>query len=59
MNIAWLNAKTINQSLPAIVNAVNNIMSIHKNEKGLFILRHILIFSTSIYKKEYQQRKCN
>jgi Rad3-related DNA helicase len=35
MNIAWLNAKTMNQSLPAIANAVNNIMSIHKNEKGI------------------------
>ena len=35
MNIAWLNAKTINQSLPVIANAVNNIMSIHKNEKGI------------------------
>jgi Rad3-related DNA helicase len=35
MNIAWLNAKTIGQSLPSIANAVNNIMSIHKNEKGI------------------------
>jgi ATP-dependent DNA helicase DinG len=35
MNIAWLNAKTISQSLPSIANAVNNIMSIHKNEKGI------------------------
>jgi Rad3-related DNA helicase len=35
MNIAWLNAKTMNQSLPAIANAVNNIMSTHKNEKGI------------------------
>jgi ATP-dependent DNA helicase DinG len=35
MNIAWLNAKTMNQSLPAIANAVNNIMSIHRNEKGI------------------------
>jgi ATP-dependent DNA helicase DinG len=35
MNVAWLNAKTINQSLPAIANAVNNIMTTHKNEKGI------------------------
>ena len=35
MNVAWLNAKTIGQSLPSIANAVNNIMSIHKNEKGI------------------------
>ena len=35
MNIAWLNAKTMGQSLPAIANAVSNIMSIHKNEKGI------------------------
>ncbi len=35
MNVAWLNAKTISQSLPSIANAVNNIMSIHKNEKGI------------------------
>src|SRR5438093_3733677 len=35
MNVAWLNAKTMGQSLPAIANAVNNIMSIHKNEKGI------------------------
>jgi ATP-dependent DNA helicase DinG len=35
MNVAWLNAKTIGQSLPSIANAVNNIMNIHKNEKGI------------------------
>jgi ATP-dependent DNA helicase DinG len=35
MNVAWLNAKTISQSLPSIANAVNNIMSIHKNDKGI------------------------
>jgi Rad3-related DNA helicase len=35
MNIAWLNAKTLTQSLPTIANAVNNIMSIHRNEKGI------------------------
>jgi ATP-dependent DNA helicase DinG len=35
MNVAWLNAKTMNQSLPAIANAVNNIMTTHKKEKGI------------------------
>src|ERR671910_1879678 len=35
MNVAWLNAKTMNQSFPAIANAVNNIMTTHKNEKGI------------------------
>jgi ATP-dependent DNA helicase DinG len=35
MNIAWLNARTIGQSLPTIANAVNNIMSMHRNEKGI------------------------
>jgi ATP-dependent DNA helicase DinG len=35
MNVAWLNAKTMNQSLPAIANAVNNIMTTHKKDKGI------------------------
>jgi ATP-dependent DNA helicase DinG len=35
MNVAWLNAKTMNQSLPVIANAVNNIMTTHKKEKGI------------------------
>lgn len=35
MNVAWLNAKTMAQSLPTIAGAVNNIMSMHKNEKGI------------------------
>jgi ATP-dependent DNA helicase DinG len=35
MNVAWLNAKTIGQSLPSIASAVNNIMTTHKNEKGI------------------------
>lgn len=35
MNVAWLNAKTMGESMPKIVNAIDNIMSIHRNEKGI------------------------
>ena len=49
MNIAWLNAKTMNQSLPAIANAVNNIMTTHKNEKGII---HITSYSQLRFIKE-------
>jgi ATP-dependent DNA helicase DinG len=35
MNVAWLNAKTMAESMPDIAKAVNNIMLIHKNEKGI------------------------
>jgi ATP-dependent DNA helicase DinG len=35
MNVAWLSAKTMNASMPKIAQAVDNIMSIHKNEKGI------------------------
>lgn len=35
MNVAWLNAKTITESMPKIAKAVDNIMSTHKNEKGI------------------------
>jgi Rad3-related DNA helicase len=35
MNVAWLNAKTMNVSMPKIAQAVDNIMSIHRNEKGI------------------------
>lgn len=34
-NTAWLNAKTMGESMPKIVNAVNEIMSNHKDEKGI------------------------
>lgn len=34
-NTAWLNAKTMGESMPKIVNAVNEIMSKHKDEKGI------------------------
>jgi Rad3-related DNA helicase len=35
MNVAWLNAKTMNESMPKIVSAIDNIMCIHRNEKGI------------------------
>jgi Rad3-related DNA helicase len=35
MNVAWLSAKTMTENMPKIVKAVDNIMSIHKNEKGI------------------------
>jgi ATP-dependent DNA helicase DinG len=35
MNVAWLSAKTMNLSMPKIAQAVDNIMSIHRNEKGI------------------------
>jgi Rad3-related DNA helicase len=35
MNVAWLNAKTIVGNMPKIAQAVDNIMSIHRNEKGI------------------------
>jgi ATP-dependent DNA helicase DinG len=35
MNVAWLNAKTMNVSMPKIAQAVDNIMSIHRDEKGI------------------------
>ncbi|MDQ3848572.1 MAG: DEAD/DEAH box helicase family protein, partial [Thermoproteota archaeon] len=35
MNIAWLSAKTMNANMPKIVQAIDNIMSIHRNEKGI------------------------
>ncbi len=34
-NIAWLNAKTMSESMPKIVEAVDKIMSKHKDEKGI------------------------
>ncbi|MFL6309653.1 MAG: helicase C-terminal domain-containing protein [Nitrososphaera sp.] len=35
MNVAWLSAKTMNTNMPKIVQAIDNIMSIHSNEKGI------------------------
>lgn len=35
MNVAWLSAKTMSESLPKIAKAIDNIMAVHKNEKGI------------------------
>ena len=35
MKVAWLNAKTMSESMPNIARAVDNIMCMHKNEKGI------------------------
>jgi Rad3-related DNA helicase len=35
MNVAWLSAKTMQESLPKIAKAVDSIMSMHKNDKGI------------------------
>jgi ATP-dependent DNA helicase DinG len=35
MNVAWLNARSMQESMPKIVKAIDNIMTIHKNEKGI------------------------
>ncbi|HYF98991.1 MAG TPA: helicase C-terminal domain-containing protein [Candidatus Saccharimonadales bacterium] len=35
MNVAWLNAKTMNESLPNIVKVLDNLLSVHKNDKGI------------------------
>jgi ATP-dependent DNA helicase DinG len=35
MNVAWLNAKTMNESLPNIVKVLDNLLTVHKNDKGI------------------------
>jgi Rad3-related DNA helicase len=35
MNVAWLNARTMNESLPSIVKVLDNLLSVHKNDKGI------------------------
>jgi Rad3-related DNA helicase len=35
MNVAWLNARTMQESLPNIVKVLDNLLSIHKNDKGI------------------------
>lgn len=52
MNIAWLNSKTIMDNLPTIAKTVNNIMSIHKNEKGI-------IHTTSYFQLEFIKKNLN
>jgi ATP-dependent DNA helicase DinG len=52
MNIAWLNSRNILDNLPIIAKTVNNIMSIHKNEKGI-------IHTTSYLQLEYIKNNLN
>ena len=52
MNIAWLNSKNIMDNLPTIAKTVNNIMSIHKNEKGI-------IHTTSYFQLEFIKNNLN
>lgn len=35
MNVAWLNARTMNESLPIISRVIDNLLSVHKNDKGI------------------------
>ncbi|VFJ13676.1 helicase C-terminal domain-containing protein [Candidatus Nitrosocosmicus franklandus] len=35
MNVAWLNAKTMNEALPNIVKVLDNLLTVHKNDKGI------------------------
>ena len=46
MNVSWLNNKTMVSSLPTIAKTVDNIMSIHKYEKGI-------IHTTSYFQLNY------
>jgi Rad3-related DNA helicase len=46
MNVAWLNARTMDESLPKIAKAVDNIMAMHKDDKGI-------IHTTSYKQLEY------
>lgn len=52
MNIAWLNSKNMMDNLPTIAKTVNNIMSIHKNEKGI-------IHTTSYFQLEFIKNNLN
>ena len=35
MNVAWLSAKTMSESLPHIAKVIDNLLSVHKNDKGI------------------------
>jgi Rad3-related DNA helicase len=35
MNVAWLNARTMHETLPNIVKVLDNLLSVHKNDKGM------------------------
>ena len=52
MNVAWLNSKNMIDNLPNIAKTVNNIMSIHKNEKGI-------IHTTSYFQLEFIKNNLN
>jgi Rad3-related DNA helicase len=52
-NVAWLNAKTMSESLPKIAVAVDEIMSKHKNEKGII---HTTSYSQLQYIKDNLSR---
>ena len=52
MNVAWLNSKNMMDNLPNIAKTVNNIMSIHKNEKGI-------IHTTSYFQLEFIKNNLN
>ena len=52
MNIAWLNSKNMMNNLPTIAKTVNNIMSIHKNEKGI-------IHTTSYFQLDFIKNNLN
>ncbi|HET9806046.1 MAG TPA: helicase C-terminal domain-containing protein [Nitrososphaeraceae archaeon] len=52
MNVAWLNSKNMMENLPTIAKTVNNIMSIHKNEKGI-------IHTTSYFQLEFIKNNLN
>lgn len=49
MNVAWLNAKTMDQSMPNIVKVIDNLLTIHKNDKGI-------IHTTSYFQLEFIKR---
>ncbi len=35
MNVAWLNARTMTESLPKVARVIDNLLSVHKNYKGI------------------------
>jgi ATP-dependent DNA helicase DinG len=35
MNVAWLNAKTMPESLPHLAKVIDNLLSVHKSDKGI------------------------
>ena len=35
MNVAWLNARTMTESLPQVAKVIDNLLFVHKNDKGI------------------------